>query len=186
MIKKINNIKLIIFDVDGVLTDGKKNYDINGKKMSKAFGDLDFTAIKILMSLGLDIIWLSGDNIVNKPLAETKNIPFYSTKLTNGKTIDKVDMLPKILNIYNVNSNEVWFVGDDIFDLQLLRKVGLSSCPSNASFLVKKHVDLIHDGRSGENIASEILELICSSKGIKDIDINKVYQVQERENKIKS
>jgi 3-deoxy-D-manno-octulosonate 8-phosphate phosphatase (KDO 8-P phosphatase) len=185
MNKKINNIKLIIFDVDGVLTDGKKTYDINGKKMSKAFGDLDFTAIKILMSLGLDVIWLSGDNVVNKPLADTKNIPFYSTKLPDGKTRDKVDILPEILSTYKVSSDEIWFIGDDIFDLQLLRKVGLSSCPSNASFIIKKHVDLIHEGRSGENIASEILELIFSNRGIENIDINKIYQIQEKENNTK-
>ena len=54
----IDKIKLIIFDVDGVLTDGKKIYDTRGQKISKSFGDLDFTAIKILQSFGFKVIWL--------------------------------------------------------------------------------------------------------------------------------
>ncbi len=48
----ILRVKLIIFDVDGVLTDGKKAYGVNGEKLFKSFGDLDFSAIKIMKSLG--------------------------------------------------------------------------------------------------------------------------------------
>ena len=47
----ILRVKLIIFDVDGVLTDGKKAYGVNGEKLFKSFGDIDFTAIKILKTL---------------------------------------------------------------------------------------------------------------------------------------
>jgi len=178
---KIKKIKLIIFDVDGVLTDGKKTYDKNGQKFSKSFGDLDFTAIKILMSLNFKVIWLSGDKIVNEPLAKVKNIPFYTTRLANGKSSDKVDIFPKILKNYNCNKEETWFIGDDLFDLGLLKIVGLSSCPSNASFLIKKDVDLVHKSKSGENIASEVLELIFLTKKINSVDIDKIYKLQAKE-----
>jgi 3-deoxy-D-manno-octulosonate 8-phosphate phosphatase (KDO 8-P phosphatase) len=178
---KIKKIKLIIFDVDGVLTDGKKTYDKNGQKFSKSFGDLDFTAIKILMSLNFKVIWLSGDKIVNEPLAKVKNIPFYTTRLANGKSSDKVDIFPNILKNYRCSKEETWFIGDDLFDLGLLRIVGLSSCPSNASFLVKKDVDLVHKSKSGENIASEVLELIFLNKKINSVDIDKIYKLQAKE-----
>lgn len=182
---KIKKIKLIIFDVDGVLTDGRKTYDTNGQKLSKSFADLDFTAIKVLISLGFEVIWLSGDIIVNQPLAKVKNIPFYTTRLANGKSRDKVEILPEILRNYKCRKNETWFVGDDLFDLGLLRIVGLSSCPLNASFLVKNEVDLIHKSRSGENVASEILELILMVKEVKKVDMDKIYELQSKEATLK-
>jgi YrbI family 3-deoxy-D-manno-octulosonate 8-phosphate phosphatase len=180
---KILNIKLIIFDVDGVLTNGKKTYDRSGQKISKQFSDLDFTAIKIITSLGIPVVWLSGDDVVNKPLAKIKNIPFYFTRLPSGVIKDKIEFLPEILNHYSLTEKNIWFIGDDVFDLNLLKAIGLSSCPANASFLVRREVDLIHDSKSGDALASEVLELICKYQKLPAIDTDIIYTLQESENK---
>jgi len=180
---KIKLIKLIIFDVDGVLTSGKKAYDIQGKKIAKSFSDLDFTAIKILKSVGIEVIWLSGDQTVNEGLARIKNISFYCTRLVGGKFKDKDEFLPEIMIKYHLNKNNIWFIGDDVFDLKIIRKVGLSSCPADASFLVKKEVDFIHIKQSGQAIASEILELIFDVHKIKEVDIEALYGLQNLDSK---
>jgi len=177
----IDDIKLIIFDVDGVLTDGKKTYDTKGQKISKSFGDLDFTAIKILQSFGFKVVWLSGDEVVNEPLAVIKSIPFYCTRLSDGSNQDKILLLPSILNFFSLSKEQVWFVGDDIFDLNIIRNVGFSSCPANASFLVKREVDLVHNSKSGESVASEILELLFDHHQFRDVNIPSILENQNKE-----
>ena len=67
--------KLLILDVDGVLTTGLKTYDINGSVISKTFGDRDFTAIKQFICAGIKTIFLSGDQQVNS-MAKDRGIPF--------------------------------------------------------------------------------------------------------------
>ena len=177
----IGEIKLIIFDVVGVLTDGKKTYGTKGQKISKSFGDLDFTAIKILQSFGFQVIWLSGDEVVNEPLAKIKNIPFYCTRLPNGGNLDKIQLLPDILNSFTMTKEQIWFIGDDIFDLKIIRSAGFSSCPANASFLVKREVQLVHKNNSGQNIASEVLELIFETHDLDQVDIDTILEKQNQE-----
>ena len=55
-------LKLVILDIDGVMTDGKKFYDKNGDVLCKQYNDKDFTAIKRFMATGIDVCFLSGDN----------------------------------------------------------------------------------------------------------------------------
>ena len=72
-------IKLAIFDIDGVLTNGKKTYGKDGSCISKTFCDKDFTAIKRFIAAGVKVIMISGDNY-NKTMAEKRNIDFYCTR----------------------------------------------------------------------------------------------------------
>ena len=174
----INKIKLIIFDVDGVLTNGKKAYGVNGEKLFKSFGDLDFTAIKVMRTLGFSVVWLSGDEIINQNVAKLKGIPFYCTRQKDGTNVDKVTLLPSLLEEYCVSKEQVWFIGEDIFDLNLLKVVGFSSCPGNASFLVRNEVKLIHKSKSGENVASDVLEILLLNHKIKNVDIDSVLKRQ--------
>ena len=85
-----HKIKLLILDIDGVLTDGTKIYDINHKTIYKKFQDKDFTAIKRLKAAGIKVIFLSGDNW-NKGLAKKRVIDFY---LSRGLYADKEKYLP--------------------------------------------------------------------------------------------
>ena len=74
MFKMIN---LVILDIDGVLTDGRKYYDKNGMPFAKTYCDKDFTAIKRLRGAGVSVCFLSGDNVVNEAMAKNRNIDFY-------------------------------------------------------------------------------------------------------------
>ncbi len=72
-------IKLLILDVDGVLTDGNKIYDINHTTVYKKFNDRDFTAIKRFKAGGINVIFVSGDNF-NEGMAKKRNIDFYCSR----------------------------------------------------------------------------------------------------------
>ena len=70
-------MKLLILDVDGVLTSGLKAYDTSGAVISKEFGDRDFTAIKEFFCAGIQVVFLSGDQQVNSQIAQSRRIPFF-------------------------------------------------------------------------------------------------------------
>ena len=70
-------IKLVVLDVDGIMTDGKKYYDQNGSVVLKTFCDKDWTSIKRFKSMGINVIFLSGDENINKQIAKDRNIDFY-------------------------------------------------------------------------------------------------------------
>ena len=130
---------LLILDVDGVLTDGTKVYDINGKVFSKRFCDLDFTATKKFQMKGWSVCWLSADTAVNQGLAEDRGIRFVHSRDPDG-TIDKVKWLNTLLFEYD-SMCDIIYVGDDLFDLSIMREVlrynGRIFCPSNSAPPVK-------------------------------------------------
>ena len=75
-----NKIKLLILDVDGILTDGRKYYGIDGMPFAKIFCDKDFTAIKRFRALGINVIFLTGDAKVNEKIGINRNIPVYLSR----------------------------------------------------------------------------------------------------------
>ena len=81
-------IKLVILDIDGIMTDGRKYYGLDGIPFAKTYCDKDFTAIKRIKGAGVEVCFLSGDERVNMAMAKNRNIPFYSAR---GK--DKADFV---------------------------------------------------------------------------------------------
>ena len=69
-------IELLVLDIDGVLTDGKKYYGLDGLPFAKTYCDKDFTAIKRVRGAGISVCFLSGDERVNKAMAKNRNIDF--------------------------------------------------------------------------------------------------------------
>ena len=88
-------IKLVILDIDGILTDGRKYYGLDGIPFAKTYCDKDFTAIKRLRGAGVKVCFLSGDERVNKTMAINRNIDFYSAR---GK--DKADFITEFEKTY--------------------------------------------------------------------------------------
>ena len=80
-------IKLLILDVDGILTDGKKYYNNKGDVVMKTFCDKDWTAIKRFKALGTNVVFLTGDPF-NKAIAKNRNIDVYINR-KSGKHTDK-------------------------------------------------------------------------------------------------
>ena len=106
-------IKLVILDVDGVMTDGKKYYDRDGNVVIKNFCDKDWTAIKRLRAIGIPVLFITGDPY-NEMILSNRNLP---TVVNRGEGFhrDKVNFLPDVLKEYNVTSEEVTYRGVDLF-----------------------------------------------------------------------
>jgi YrbI family 3-deoxy-D-manno-octulosonate 8-phosphate phosphatase len=166
-------IKLVILDIDGVLTDGKKEYDNNGNVLNKKFNDKDFTAIKRFKASGINVCFLSGDTNINKKMAELRNIPFYLGRNSNGK-MNKIDILYNILNDFNVNAEDSIYVGDDIFDIEIFLKVGYSYCPNDSPNLVKHHSKVILSRNGGDGIVAELYDYLIDKQLISESTIEDV------------
>lgn len=146
-------IKLLILDVDGILTDGKKYYGVDGMPFIKTFSDKDWTAIKRFKALGIPVIFITGDQKINELVGKNRNIPVY---LSRG--MDKADLLPEVQQRFNCTAEEIAYVGDDLFDIGIMKKVGYSFCTLDSPKMVKinsRHV-LYKDG--GENVVMNLFD----------------------------
>ena len=114
-----SKIKLLILDIDGVLTDGTKVYTEKHEPVYKRFRCKDFTAIKRFIAAGVQVIMLSGDNW-NAEMARQRNIPFYCTR-GSDLGLDKSVYLSHLESTYNVKRENMAFVGDDYFDLSMFK-----------------------------------------------------------------
>ena len=146
-------IDLVILDIDGIMTDGKKYYGLDGIPFAKTYCDKDFTAIKRLRGAGVKVCFLSGDERVNKAMAENRKTDFYYSR---GR--DKTDYLAEFSDTYNCSPEEMAYVGDDIFDIPIMKKVGYSYCPANVPQVVKDASSWVSSRNCGDNVIADLYE----------------------------
>ncbi len=146
-------IKLLILDIDGVMTDGTKVYGLDGLTIGKRYCDRDFTAIKQFKAAGVQVCFLSGDDKVNKAMAENRKTDFYYSR---GR--EKTDYLEEFADTYNCSTKEMAYVGDDIFDIPIMKKVGYSYCPANVSQVVKDASSWVLSRNCGDNVIADLYE----------------------------
>lgn len=172
-------IKLAILDVDGVLTDGKKYYGVDGIPFAKTYCDKDFTAIKRMRGSGMHVCFLSGDERVNKAMAKNRNIDFFSAR---GK--DKADFITELQLRYNTTPEKMLYIGDDLFDLSIMKVVGVAFCPNDAPRKIRDFCGKNVLARSGgQNVVAEMVDVLlerglmrdCSMKDIEDLDKNEKF-----------
>ena len=175
-------INLIILDVDGVLTDGKKYYDRDGTVRLKTFCDKDWTAIKRFRALDINVIFLTGDPF-NVSIAENRKIDVIVNR-QNGTHTDKSDYLEEICKDYDVTPDEILFVGDDIFDYKLMTMVKYKFCPSDAVFELKGICNILKSC-GGNNVVCELYTQLFNKQllpkhNLED-HLNKVYELDKKE-----
>lgn len=171
-------MKLLILDIDGVMTDGKKFYTSDGNTLCKQYNDKDFTAIKRFMASGIQVCFLSGD-IWNKTMAENRNIKFYSGRI-NGGNMSKLQILDKILSDYNVKKEDTIYVGDDIFDIEVLEIVKEGFCPKDSPLDVR-NVCTVINRNGGDGVVAELFDILLLRKEIKNPEINLVKDLDKKE-----
>ena len=159
MRKKIKKIKLIATDVDGVLTDGGMYYSSKGDVLKK-FHARDGMAVSILKknTIPTVIITKERNQIVKK----------WSSKMNIDKLFDgvknKEKVVSKLCKSYGLSENNIAYIGDDVNDLEILKKTGFAATPKDGNLEVKKIVDYICKNRGGEGVLREICDLIISIK----------------------
>ena len=175
----LNKIKLLILDIDGVLTDGTKIYNEKHEVISKRFLCKDFTAIKRMVASGIKVIMLSGDNF-NKTMAEKRNIDFYCTRDKN-LSLDKSLFIEEFQQKYNVSIDKMSFIGDDYFDLSMFRKIKYTFCPSDSPKVIKDTSLYVLNSKGGEGVIVELYDFLESNGYIIESDEQTVIDLDSKE-----
>lgn len=157
-------IKVVALDVDGVLTDGRKAFDLQGRVISKNFYDRDFLYLKLMREeLQLQVVFVSGDDRVNAAIASDRKIPF----LHAVAGCDKLDALANWLCGNGFAWDEVCYVGDCIVDKYILLHVqalgGIAAVPANATLDIKSLVNLVLCTKGGDGVVEELYFLLTGS-----------------------
>ncbi len=157
--EKLKNIKLLLLDVDGVLTDGKIVYTDSGEQI-KAFDVKDGHGLKLLMRSGAEVVLITGrESKVVLHRARDLGIQEVYQKVTN-----KIEIYEKILKEKNLEDIHVGFVGDDLIDIPVLKRVGFSAAVEDAIPEVKEIVDYVTSKKGGEGAVREVCELLLKSQ----------------------
>ena len=153
-------VKLLLLDVDGVLTDGRIIYDSSGRD-SKFFDVHDGLGVYCLGKFGISTILVTAKSSrAILPRAKDMHVAEVLADI-----FPKVAVLDKLLKKYRVSAEEICFMGDDLVDLSLMRKIGLPVATQNASPDVKKAASYVTDCRGGRGAVREVAELILKSQG---------------------
>ena len=164
--EKAKNIKLIAFDVDGVLTDGSIIYDETGKE-SKRFNAKDGQGIVCVEKAGIiTAIITARENGTVRHRAENLGI----TELHQGVKY-KLPVLEKIMNKYSFTPENVAYMGDDLPDICILEKIGLSACPNDAVDEVRGMCDFVSSKDGGRGAVRELCDFVLRSQDIEPLDI---------------
>ena len=156
----IKGIKLLVFDVDGVLTDGKLYFGPSGEEL-KTFDARDGAGIKCLMESGVECAILSArDSAALRHRAESLGIRHAITGAG-----DKAPELRRLIESLGLKRDEIGYVGDDLMDLPPMRLAGWSACPADAAPEVREAADYVAASPGGSGVAREVAELLLKAEG---------------------
>jgi 3-deoxy-D-manno-octulosonate 8-phosphate phosphatase (KDO 8-P phosphatase) len=160
ILEKAKKVKLLLLDVDGVLTDGRIIYDSRGHDM-KFFDVHDGLGVYMLKRSGIHtaLITAKGSRAI-RPRAKDMRV---ATVFEN--IFPKTDVLPKIKRQFKVGAQEMCFVGDDLVDLSLMKKVGFPVAVFNAAAEIKQAASYITIRHGGRGAVREVAELILKAQG---------------------
>ena len=160
LINKAKKIKLLLLDVDGVLTDGRIVYDSKGRD-SKFFDVHDGLGVYMLKRAGISTVLITakGSRTLKSRARDMRVSEVFADVHPKSRVFDK------LLNRHNVVAQEVCFVGDDLVDLCLMKKVGFAIAVFNACPEVKNLAHYITQREGGRGAVREVAELILKSQG---------------------
>ncbi len=154
-------IKLVVFDVDGVMTDGRIILDANGIE-SKFFDVRDGTGVTILQKAGLNVALITGrsSQVVEHRARELKVPPEF---VKQGVKL-KLPVFNEMLALAGISAQEAAFVGDDLIDLPVLQAAGLACCPSDSHDDIIPVCHVVAQGRGGRGAVRQICEHVLTSR----------------------
>ena len=156
-------IRLALFDVDGVLTDGKIYIDSNGAEL-KVFNIYDGHGIRLLQHYGVEVGVITGRR--SKAL-EHRMQDLDIKHIYQGRN-DKFAAYQELLSKLSLNEQQTAFVGDDIVDLQIMSRCGLAIAVANSHKFVKQHAHWETTASGGNGAVREVCELILDAQGLLD------------------
>lgn len=157
---RARNIRMIVLDVDGVMTNGQVFLMPNGDEV-KQFSILDGFGIVCAMKADIRVGIISGRV---SPSLKVRCEELQIEDLYMGE-MEKLPILNEIAKKHSLSLNEIAYVGDDVPDLPVLMRVGFSAAPSNAHPEVKSRVHLVLEKKGGEGAVREFTDLLLAAQG---------------------
>ncbi|NNC67822.1 MAG: HAD family hydrolase [Gammaproteobacteria bacterium] len=161
VIERAKSIRLALFDVDGVFTDGNIHIDSQGKEI-KTFNTLDGHGIRLLQHYGIQVGVITG----RRSEALDHRMRDLDIEHLYQGSIDKYAVFQQLLSKLNLAPEQASFAGDDIVDLQVMSHCGLAIAVANAHDFVKKHAHWETSATGGQGAVREICELLLESQGL--------------------
>ena len=160
VIESAKKIKLLLLDVDGVLTDGRLYYGNSGEEM-KAFNIQDGLGIKLLQQGDIRVGIITGRV---SALLQRRADELGINPLVQGRE-DKLTALNELLETMEIGMDEIAFMGDDLPDLAVIRRVGLGITPANGSSALAQQAHWQTARRGGDGAVREVAEMILGAQG---------------------
>jgi 3-deoxy-D-manno-octulosonate 8-phosphate phosphatase (KDO 8-P phosphatase) len=158
--ERARRIRLLLFDVDGVFTDASVQIFGDGSE-SKTFSIRDGTAVGWAIRSGYEVALLSG----RPSAATTRRAAELGITRVHQETNDKVRAYARILEESSVRGDEVGYMGDDLLDLPVFARVGLSGAPADAAPEVRDRAHWVSAARGGAGAVREFIELVLRASG---------------------
>ena len=159
--EKLKKIKLFILDVDGIMTDGRIFW-LEGQGWTRQFHVKDGYGLKLLMQAGLEIAVISGGESHDVK----KRVEFLKIKHVFLGDEDKVKALVKIEKATGLSYDQMAFMGDDLFDIPVLEKVGFSATVPHAVTEVKARCHYVTQYDGGNGAVREVADAIRKAQGL--------------------
>ncbi|MBN2120971.1 MAG: HAD-IIIA family hydrolase [Candidatus Omnitrophica bacterium] len=160
ILEKLKKIKLLILDVDGVLTEGSIIYDDRAREL-KVFNVKDGLGVFLLKQAGIKSVILSArsSKVVKRRAKDMHIVDVFAG-------YPKEQYLDRIMQKYKVGFDEVCFIGDDLIDIEVAKKVGLSVAVADACRELKGAADFITEHKGGQGAVREIVEMLLKAQGL--------------------
>lgn len=159
---KLKKIKVVCFDLDGILTDSHVWWASEEVGFNRTFCIYDGYGMKLLMKAGIKVGVITGGNSISV----TKRTEQLGLDFCYAGNEDKREAYKEMMKKYNVTPEEVLYMGDELFDIPLLRKSGFSATVPNTCDEVKEQVDYVTIKESGKGCAREVIDLVRYAQDI--------------------
>lgn len=161
IIDKAKKIKLIATDVDGVLTEGFVFIDENSHEPFGKFNILDGYAVIMARDIGIKTVVISGrKSLATEARCSKLGMDAFFTGVENKR--QKVE---ELASLFNLNLDEIAYIGDDLIDIGALNIVGFSCAPANAVKDIQSRVDYVSNLQGGNGAFRDVVELILKAQG---------------------
>ncbi|GBE15119.1 3-deoxy-D-manno-octulosonate 8-phosphate phosphatase KdsC [bacterium BMS3Abin14] len=156
-------VRLVAFDVDGVLTDGKVSYTSSGEEI-KSFNVRDGHAIRLARRAGLTVAFITGRK---SPMVDIRAMDLGVEHVFQGVK-DKIVVLDSLLSTLGLDHSQVAYMGDDLVDLPVLLKVGLGCAVADAPLEVRDRAAIVFDSPGGCGAARDLIVFILKAQNMWD------------------
>ena len=154
-------VRLLILDVDGVLTDGDLHFDNRGEEY-KTFNSLDGHGIRMMLDCAIEVAVITG----RKSAIVDHRMGALGVRHIYQGCSDKLAAFETLLQATGLEADQVAYVGDDLPDLPIMRRVGLSIAVQNAHSFVKQHCDWVTTLPGGSGAVSEVTDFILQAQSL--------------------